>query len=66
MGFKDNHKKIMKLAEYTLGSKENATEWMSSRCKALGNVKPLDLLKTDEGTSAVEDIIIRIEYGGYS
>jgi len=66
MKFKENYEKIMRLAEKTLGNKENAKEWMSSPCEPLGYVKPIDLLETDEGTHEVENILGRIVHGVFS
>jgi len=43
-----------------------ALDWLSTPNQALGGLRPYDLLDTDAGTEAVEDLLGRIEYGSYS
>jgi putative toxin-antitoxin system antitoxin component (TIGR02293 family) len=43
-----------------------ALDWLRSPNQALGGERPYDLLDTDAGTEAVEDLLGRIEYGVYS
>jgi putative toxin-antitoxin system antitoxin component (TIGR02293 family) len=50
----------------TLGTSEKASHWLQNPNRALGGVRPLDLLDTDAGARSVETILGRIEYGIYS
>ena len=49
-----------------LGSLEKAKRWLTASNRALGGVAPINLLDTDVGTRAVEDVLLRIEHGVYS
>lgn len=49
-----------------LGDLDKAFRWLRKENRALGGEKPMLLLDTDVGTSAVEDLLLRIEYGVYS
>jgi putative toxin-antitoxin system antitoxin component (TIGR02293 family) len=40
--------------------------WIRSEIRALGNVKPIEILDTPIGIEMVKDILGRIEYGVYS
>jgi putative toxin-antitoxin system antitoxin component (TIGR02293 family) len=53
-------------AEDVLGSRERAGGWLRGPVRALGGVRPLDLLDTDLGAQQVERILGRIEHGVYS
>ncbi len=53
-------------AEDVLGSQERAGAWLRGTVRALGSVRPLDLLDTDLGAQQVERILGRIEYGVHS
>jgi putative toxin-antitoxin system antitoxin component (TIGR02293 family) len=53
-------------AEEVLGSRERAGAWLRGTVRALGQVRPLDLLDTDLGAQQVERILGRIEHGVYS
>jgi putative toxin-antitoxin system antitoxin component (TIGR02293 family) len=53
-------------AEDVLGSQERAGAWLRGSVRALGRVRPLDLLDTDLGAQQVERILGRIEHGVYS
>jgi putative toxin-antitoxin system antitoxin component (TIGR02293 family) len=46
-----------------LGSMENALQWLRGGQRALGGRAPFELLGTDPGAEAVEDLLGRIEYG---
>lgn len=43
-----------------------ARDWLNRPNQALGGKRPLELLRTDAGTEAVEDVLGRIEDGVYS
>ena len=53
-------------AEEVLGSQQRAGAWLRGTVRALGGVRPLDLLDTDLGAQQVERILGRIEHGVYS
>ena len=53
-------------AEEVFGSHERAGAWLRGTVRALGGVRPLDLLDTDLGAQQVERILGRIEHGVYS
>jgi len=49
-----------------LGAEDKAARWMVAPNRALGGERPFDLLDTDLGVRAVEEILQRIQYGMYS
>ena len=51
-----------------LGSREKAIDWMKAPNGALGGATPISVLDTDTelGAKAVEDVLVRIEYGVFS
>lgn len=53
-------------AEEVLGGRERAGAWLRGTVRALGSVRPLDLLDTDLGAQQVEHVLGRIEHGVYS
>lgn len=55
--------KIMQHATMLLGSMITTLEWLRSPQRALGFRVPLELLATEPGAEAVEDLLGRIEYG---
>lgn len=55
--------RIAARAEEVLGDIERAYRWLRKENRALGGKRPMLLLDTDMGTSAVEDVLGRIEYG---
>lgn len=55
--------KIMQHANVLLGSMATTLEWLRSPQRALGFRVPLELLATEPGAEAVEDLLGRIEYG---
>jgi putative toxin-antitoxin system antitoxin component (TIGR02293 family) len=58
--------RIATQASEVLGSREKAARWLHTPNRALGSIKPLELLDTDLGTRQVEEILGRIEHGVYS
>ena len=50
----------------TLGSQETAERWLSTPAMGLDQRKPLDLLRSTEGTELVKTLLTRMEYGVYS
>jgi putative toxin-antitoxin system antitoxin component (TIGR02293 family) len=55
--------RITALAEETFGATEKAQLWLRRRTRPLGGRAPLDLLDSDAGTKAVEELLGRIEHG---
>jgi putative toxin-antitoxin system antitoxin component (TIGR02293 family) len=53
-------------AEDVFGSQERAGAWLRGTVRALGWIRPLDLLDTDLGAQQVDRILGRIEHGVYS
>ncbi|MGD0737627.1 MAG: antitoxin Xre/MbcA/ParS toxin-binding domain-containing protein [Terracidiphilus sp.] len=58
--------KVVALANEVLGAEDKASRWMSKPNRALGGKIPFDLLDTEIGARAVEEILLRIAYGIYS
>jgi putative toxin-antitoxin system antitoxin component (TIGR02293 family) len=54
------------LAEHVLEGAAQARAWLREPVPALGGERPVDLLDTDEGARAVEEILLRIEYGFFA
>lgn len=52
-------------AEEVFGDDEKARDWLLTPNQALG-YSPVDLLDTDAGTEAVEEVLYRIEHGIFS
>ena len=48
----------------TFGSEEKAHSWLTSKCGALGNERPYELLKSGK-SKAVDEELDRIDYGVY-
>ena len=40
--------------------RDHAKEWLNSNLPALGDRKPIDLLKTEEGLEALKGLLLRI------
>lgn len=55
--------KVMQHATMLLGTMATTLEWLRSPQRALGFRVPLELLATEPGAEAVEDLLGRIEYG---
>jgi putative toxin-antitoxin system antitoxin component (TIGR02293 family) len=58
--------RIIALAKYYLGGAETATHWLRRPNRALGRRTPLELVDTELGARAVENVLGRIAYGGIS
>ena len=58
--------RIVALAKRYLGDGETATQWLRRPNRALGGSVPLDLIDTEPGARAVENVLGRIAYGGVS
>ena len=55
--------KIIQHAAELLGSTPAALEWLRSEQRALGYRVPFELIATEPGAEAVEDLLGRIEFG---
>lgn len=55
--------RIVRRAVAVLGSEKTALGWLREEQRALGQRVPLDLMATEPGAEAVEDLLGRIEYG---
>jgi putative toxin-antitoxin system antitoxin component (TIGR02293 family) len=58
--------RLLALAEYFIGGRDTAVEWMKRPNLVLGGVAPLKLLDTELGARQVESVLGRIAYGGVS
>lgn len=58
--------RIIALAKLYIGDKAAATRWLKRRNRALGGQVPLDVIDTELGARAVEQLLGRIAYGGVS
>lgn len=58
--------RIIALAKRSLGNDETATRWLRRPNRALGGSIPLQLIDTEIGARAVENVLGRIAYGGVS
>src|SRR5215510_10037181 len=58
--------RIVALAKSSIGDNGRAIEWLKRPNRALGGKVPLDIVDTELGARAVEDVLGRIAYGGVS
>ncbi len=58
--------RIAALAIEIFEDRVQAVDWLKTDNRALGGVAPIAILDTDAGTSQVQDILLRIQYGVYS
>lgn len=58
--------RIVALAKHYLGDDQTATRWLRRPNRALGGSSPLELIDTELGARAVENVLGRIAYGGVS
>lgn len=54
------------LAKRYIGDQEAATRWLKRPNRALGGHVPLELMDTEPGARAVENVLGRIAFGGVS
>jgi len=55
--------RLLGRAVAVLGDEAEARSWMRTPKRALGDVSPLMMARTDAGVQEVEDLLGRIEYG---
>lgn len=58
--------RVVALAKYYLGDADRATRWLKRPNRALGGSSPIELVDTEPGARAVENVLGRIAYGGVS
>jgi putative toxin-antitoxin system antitoxin component (TIGR02293 family) len=58
--------RIVALAKQYIGDEETASGWLKRPNRALGGRIPLELIDTELGARAVENVLGRIAYGGVS
>lgn len=58
--------RIVALTKYYLGNEEAASRWLKRPNRALGGRTPLELIDTELGARAVENVLGRIAFGGVS
>ncbi len=58
--------RIVALAKHYLGDDDVATRWLRRPNRALGGSTPLQVIDTELGARAVENVLGRIAYGGVS
>jgi len=58
--------RIIALAKSSIGDDERAIEWLKRPNRALGGKAPLEVVDTELGARAVENVLGRIAYGGVS
>ena len=58
--------RIVALAKQYIGDEESAARWLKRPNRALGDQAPLELIDTELGARAVENVLGRIAYGGVS
>lgn len=61
-----SRKGVAAFAEEVLGTREKAAIWLRKPNRALGGVRPTDLLGTATGRLHVEQVLGRIAHGVYS
>ena len=58
--------RVIALAKRYIGDAQKARRWLRRPNRALGGHAPLDLIDTEPGARAVENVLGRIAYGGLS
>ena len=58
--------RIITIAKLYLGDADLAMRWLKQPNRSLGGSPPLELIDTEPGARAVENVLGRIAYGGIS
>ena len=58
--------RLIALAKRYIGDDDKARRWLKRPNRSLGGLAPFDLIDTEPGARAVENILGRIAYGGVS
>lgn len=53
-------------AERTFGDRERAWRWLRKANRALGGQRPIDLLATETGARAIEELLVRLDEGMFA
>jgi len=61
----DRVTRIFHLGKDVLGEEAKIRSWLNAPNRSLGGVVPLELLDTDRGVRAIEEVLFRIEHGMY-
>jgi len=56
----------LRLATKIMGGEDEAKRWMVKQVMGLSGQRPIDLLRSAEGTRMVRDFLMRLEYGVYN
>lgn len=62
----DYRARILALAETVMGDRQKALSWLTSPKRSLGNEAPIDLLDTEPGARAVEELLYSIDEGYFA
>lgn len=57
---------LLARAARVFGSEEEAERWLHRRAVGLNGQRPIDLLRSVEGSTVVEDFLTRVEYAVYT
>lgn len=57
---------ILALAETVMGDRHRALSWLTAPKRSLGNESPMDLLDTEPGARAVEELLYGIDEGYFA
>jgi len=57
---------ILALAETVMGDRQRALSWLTAPKRSLGNEAPMDLLDTEPGARAVEELLYSIDEGYFA
>ena len=57
---------ILAQAKQVFGSKEEAALWLGRPARALGNERPIELIKSPPGAQLVSQVLTRLQYGVYT
>jgi len=58
--------KVVALAEQVLNDPNQAREWLTTPQRGLGDRLPLEFLATEAGTSEVDSLLRRLQFGFYA
>lgn len=61
----DRVTRVVELGRKVLGDEAKIRGWLHAPSRALGGVVPIELLDTDRGVRAVEEVLLRLEHGMY-
>ncbi len=69
MNFVDKMSSLLKIYQKGIeafdNNRDDFEEWLNTQIPGLGNIKPIELLKTENGRSTILDAIERVEHNVY-